>query len=506
MMDAQRDPVTDAAIDAKFDQCGWALAATYASLPDAFWVRAEPTQFPAPKLVGWNANLANELGLSTHAINDDALAHFATGQRLPRGATPIAQAYAGHQYGHGTMLGDGRAILVGEQRTPTGKLIDIQYKGAGETHFSRRGDGRAALGPMLREYIVGEAMHALGIPSTRALAVATTGEMISRDGLKRGAVLVRTAASHLRVGTFEYAAALGEVPLLESLTRYAIQRHDPDLQGTPDSVVCFLRRIVARHARLVAQWQSVGFVHGVLNTDNVAISGETLDYGPCAFIDSYDPDTVFSSIDRHGRYRYSQQPSVTQWNLARLAESLLPLLEKDSARAIDLANAALAEFPAEYERAWLARFRAKLGLAVEHDDDAQLVRDLFAWMHAARADFTLTFRTLAEQLNAGEVPDCAPFTHDDAFAAWATRWRARISLEVDPWAVPRRMRAENPSVIARNHRVEEAIAAAEERDDLAPFERLLEAVRNPFLPDSHHAALREPPPIGGCAYRTFCGT
>jgi len=484
------------------DPSGWNLRATYAALPEAFWERALPARFPAPELVAWNTPLAEQLGLALATEGQDHRAHlarFATGAWLPPGAMPIAQAYAGHQYGHGTMLGDGRAILLGEQVSPAGESFDLHLKGAGQTPFSRRGDGRAVLGPMLREFLVSEAMHALGIATTRSLAVATTGEMIPRDGLKRGAILVRTAASHIRVGTFEYAAAVGDRALLASLADHVIARHDPDLTAEPDRVALFLGRVVLRQARTIARWQSVGFVPGVMTTDNMAVSGETIDYGPCAFIDTFDPESVFSSIDRHGRYRYSQQPAIAQWNLARLAESLLPLFiaqEGDEARAVDRANEMLGVFPAEYGRAWVECFRAKLGLAAEESEDAVLVRDFLAWMHAEKADFTNTFRALAEQTLA---PDASR-------ADWYARWRARLARESDAGrSAPARIRAANPAVIARNHRVEEALAAAE-AGDLAPFEALLAALRRPFAPTAGDAAFREPPPPEFCGYRTFCGT
>jgi len=487
---------------------GWNLDASYARLPDAFWAEATPAPFPSSQLVVWNASLACELGIGLEARDTEVraqCAQFATGASLPPNAVPIAQAYAGHQYGHGTMLGDGRAILIGEQRTPSGARIDLHLKGAGRTRFSRGGDGRAALGPMLREYLVSEAMHALGIPTTRSLAVATTGEMIPRDGLKRGAVLVRTASSHLRVGTFEYAAALDDRALLAQLTDYAIARHDPDLADDPDRVAHFLQRVIRRQAQLIARWQSVGFVHGVMNTDNMTISGETIDYGPCAFIDAYDPETVFSSIDRFGRYRYSQQPAIAQWNLARLAESLLPLLiahEGEESRAVDRANAMLAEFPMNYQRAWLDAFRAKFGLFSAEDDDASLILDFLSWMHTSKSDFTNTFRALVDDA----------LQADPSRAAWDVRWQSRVEREAightsAATSATRlaRMRAVNPAIIPRNHRVEEALAAAE-AGDLAPFEALVAALQRPF--DSHacDAHYREPAPPAFCGYRTFCGT
>lgn len=488
---------------------GWNLDASYARLPDAFWAEAAPARFPSPQLVVWNAPLARTLGIALQPLDIEQraqCAQFATGALLPPNAVPIAQAYAGHQYGHGTMLGDGRAILIGEQRTPSGARIDLHLKGAGKTRFSRGGDGRAALGPMLREFIVSEAMHALGIPTTRSLAVATTGELIPRDGLKRGAVLVRTASSHLRVGTFEYAAALDDRALLTQLTEYAIARHDPDLTNDPDRVAQFLQRVIRRQAQLIARWQSVGFVHGVMNTDNMAISGETIDYGPCAFIDAYDPDSVFSSIDRFGRYRYSQQPAIAQWNLARCAESMLPLLvecEGDEGRAVDRANALLAEFSTSFQCAWLDAFRAKLGLLRAEDEDASLIHDFLAWMQASKSDFTNTFRALAD--------DALP--PDPSRATWDARWRSRVARESNseaPAAQNRvahcaRMRAVNPAIIPRNHRVEEALAAAE-AGDLAPFEALVAALQRPFDPQFGDLRYCEPAPPAFCGYRTFCGT
>ena len=499
----------------------WRLEATYASLPEAFWAHARPAPFPNPALVIWNEPLAAATGLDATGIARDELARFATGQSLPPSAAPIAQAYAGHQYGHATMLGDGRAILVGELRTPSGALADIQYKGSGPTRFSRRGDGRAALGPMLREFLVSEAMHALGIPTTRSLSVATTGERIARDGPKPGAVLVRMAASHLRVGTFEYGAALGDDRLLRELCDYAIRRHDADLAREPGRVVRFLARVVERQAALVARWQCVGFVHGVMNTDNTTISGETIDYGPCAFLDAYDPDAVFSSIDRFGRYRFGAQPEIVHWNLARFAESLVAILDDDRDRAIDAANEALARFPVLFEAAWLDGMRAKLGLAgaPAEDGDRALVEELLAAMQAARADFTGTFRALAEGQGAGDVVDARKvFESSNArvelnarealrpLEPWLPRWSARLARAGRSADDARRaMLATNPAIIPRNHRVEEALAAAEQ-GELAPLEALLAALGRPFAPTAADARFREPAPADFCGYRTFCGT
>ena len=474
---------------------GWNLDNSYARLPAPLFESAEPEPFPKPELVVFNYELARELGLDLLGTPASELAVIFTGQQLPAGAQPIAQAYAGHQYGHFAMLGDGRAILLGEQITPAGARFDIQFKGSGETRFSRRGDGRAALGPMLREYIVSEAMHALGIPTTRSLAVATTGETISRAGPKPGAVLTRVAASHIRVGTFQYAAGLGDRELLRALADHAIARHDPELVDSPRKYSEFLNAVVARQAALVAQWQLVGFVHGVLNTDNTLVSGETIDYGPCAFMDAYNPDTVFSSIDHHGRYRYGHQPAIIQWNLARFAEAFVPLLSDDEATAFALANEALERFAAAFRSAWLAGMRAKLGLLREDAGDLELVRELLAWMQAQRADYTNTLRALSR----GEEPN--------GLSAWIARWHARLASEGRARSEAlRAMRAVNPAMIPRNHRVEEALLAAEERFDLAPLRELVTVLSTPFDLAPAHAKYAEPPPPDFANYCTFCGT
>ena len=474
---------------------GWNLDNSYARLPAPLFESAEPEPFPKPELVVFNHELARELGLDLLGTPASELAAIFTGQQLPAGAQPIAQAYAGHQYGHFAMLGDGRAILLGEQITPTGARFDIQFKGSGETRFSRRGDGRAALGPMLREYIVSEAMHALGIPTTRSLAVAATGETISRSGAKPGAVLTRVAASHIRVGTFQYAAGLGDLMLLRALADHTIARHDPGLVDSPRKHAEFLNAVVARQAALVAQWQLVGFVHGVLNTDNTLVSGETIDYGPCAFMDAYNPDTVFSSIDHHGRYRYGHQPAIIQWNLARFAEAFVPLLSDDEATAFALANEALERFAGAFRSAWLAGMRKKLGLLREDAEDLELVRELLARMQEQRADYTNTFRALSR----GEEPA--------GLSEWIARWHARLDAEGRARSEAlRAMRAVNPAVIPRNHRVEEALLAAEERFDLAPLRELVSVLATPFDLAPAHAKYAEPPPPEFANYCTFCGT
>src|SRR3954468_17744067 len=471
------------------DTVGWRFDNTYSRLPDELFTPVNPAKVPEARLSILNHRLAGEIGLDLAALSPEAAAALFAGQALPVGSRPIAQAYAGHQYGGFTMLGDGRAILLGEHRTPDGRLVDVQFKGSGRTRFSRGGDGLAALGPMLREYVISEAMAALGIPTTRSLAVVTTGEPVYRDGVKRGGVLTRVAASHIRVGTFQYVAARGDEPTLRALADYAIDRHYPELAGAPQKYLEFFRAVSDRQASLVARWQLVGFVHGVMNTDNMAISGETIDYGPCAFMDSYDPATVFSSIDRGGRYAYGNQPGITQWNLARLAEALLPLIDPDPGTAVAAAAAVLEDFPAVFERHWLAGMREKLGLRTDEAGDVELIRALLDWMRKSRADFTNTFRDLSsEALPAGEryrEPD---------FRAWHDRWQERLGRDGLPTGVSYDlMRSVNPAVIPRNHRVEEALSAAEERDDLSVLHRLLAALASPYEAREELAEYREPP-------------
>lgn len=423
------------------------------------------------------------------------------GNALPEGADPLAQAYAGHQYGNFTFLGDGRAILLGEQRTPTGERHDIQLKGAGPTPYSRRGDGRAALGPMLREYLISEAMFALGIPTTRSLAVTATGEPVFREEPLPGAVLTRVASSHLRVGTFEWAAARGDREALAALAEHAVERHYPEAAGAGQPYVALLEAVVDRQAALVARWQCVGFVHGVMNTDNMALSGETIDYGPCAFMDAYDPATVFSSIDRHGRYAYGNQPRIAQWNLARLAEALLPVLDPDPQRALAEAQRVIEGYTGKYERAWLTGMRSKLGLFDAEPGDEELVGDLLRWMQRRGADFTRTFRGLSSGEREGEAGE------DADFMAWRLRWRARLARQArDPRAVAALMKRNNPAVIPRNHRVEDALDAATRRGDLGAFLGLLEVLAQPYADEAESTDLAEVPPAGGDRYRTFCGT
>ena len=460
---------------------------------------------PAPRRVVFNHALARELGLP-EGLDSPAGAALLCGAASPADARPVAMAYAGHQFGQFVpRLGDGRALLLGEFTAVDGTRRDLHLKGSGPTPFARGGDGKAALGPMLREYLVSEALHALGIPTTRSLAVVATGETIHRDTPQPGAVLARVAASHLRVGTFEYLAARGDVAGLRRLADYAIERHDPDLAGREDRVLRLLERVIERQAALVARWMAVGFVHGVMNTDNMTLSGETIDYGPCAFMDAYDPATVFSSIDRHGRYAYGNQPRILQWNLARLAETLIPLLDSDTERALRLATERIEAVPERYRRHWLAQMRDKLGLSGEAPEDAALIEDWLDLLHRHQVDFTLAFRALTEAAGGDEIRLRRLFTRaTEALDAWLARWRRRAGT--DPRAAAARMARANPVYIPRNHRVEEALQAAATEGDLRPFERLLDALRTPHAPRPGLERYETPAPPELGPYVTFCGT
>ena len=477
---------------------GWNFDHSYGRLPAMLHEHLAPTPVREPRMVVFNHALAQSLGLNGAALAERA-AIFA-GNELPEGAEPLAQAYAGHQYGHFTGLGDGRAILLGEQITPKGERYDVQLKGSGPTPFSRRGDGRAALGPMLREYIISEAMYALGIPTTRSLAVVATGEKVFRQESLPGAVLTRIAASHIRVGTFEWAAAHRDQDALQALADHTLQRHYPELVGAEAPYLELLGGVMERQARLIAQWQCVGFIHGVMNTDNVALSGETIDYGPCAFMDVFDPATVFSSIDRNGRYAYGNQPQIAQWNLARLAEALLPLLHADEKQAVELANAAIESFKVTFEKHWLAGMRPKLGLFTVEAEDRALIESLLGWMKEKKADFTNTFRRLSAATSAPQ--------EDAALVEWHAQWQERLKCQPQSAdEVRQRMQAHNPVVIPRNHKVEEALDAASARDDLRPMQSLLEVLGRPF--DYNREAPAEyttPSGVEMGEYQTFCGT
>ncbi len=473
---------------------GWNFNNSYANLPDIFYTKQPPTPVPTAKLVIFNEALALYLGVSPQV---EVLA----GNELPEGAEPLAQAYAGHQFGHFTMLGDGRAVLLGEQITNTVERFDIQLKGSGRTPYSRGGDGRAALGPMLREYIISEAMFALGIPTTRSLAVVTTGETVRREKNHPGAVLTRVASSHIRVGTFEYASHFGTKNDVTSLADYTISRHFPAIATEQNRYLLLLREVVKLQADLIAKWQLVGFIHGVMNTDNMAICGETIDYGPCAFMDDYHPDTVFSSIDIHGRYAYKNQPKIAAWNLARFAETLLPLLHDDTDKAVKLAQDEVERFRDLYHNHWLTGMSAKLGLFNSEEDDESLINELLQLMEQQRADYTNTFRSLTLD----RYPNEAIFSNPDYYD-WNKRWQARLGRQSQTTdEIKALMKRYNPAIIPRNHRVEQALSAAEQ-GDLTNLQALLSALENPYGYTSEQEDLWELPPSEFCNYQTFCGT
>jgi uncharacterized protein YdiU (UPF0061 family) len=452
--------------------------------------------------------LAEELGLDADVLDSEEGAKIFAGNTIPEGAVPLAQAYAGHQFGGFVpQLGDGRTLLLGEVIDRNGCRRDIQLKGSGPTPFSRSGDGRAALGPVLREYLIGEAMHALGIPTTRALAAVLTGEPVFRESVLPGAVLTRVAASHIRVGTFQFFAARGEQAKVRRLADYVIERHYPELKGDANPYLGLLERVRDKQAALVARWMHVGFIHGVMNTDNMGISGETIDYGPCAFIDHYDPATVFSSIDTNGRYAYANQPKIAQWNLARLAETLVPLIDADEKRAIARATEVINAFPEQYERYWLKGMRAKLGLINEDEADLNLATGFLTAIENEKIDYTLAFRRLADGVLGQEEPVRALFADPSAYDLWSGHWRARLAREaVVPLVRAQAMRRANPAFIPRNHRVEEALSVAVERADYAPFETLLNILSRPFDDQPEFASFTEPAPEGRGCYQTFCGT
>jgi uncharacterized protein YdiU (UPF0061 family) len=473
---------------------------SYARLPQRFYARLKPTPVRNPHLVKLNHTLAEELGLDAKRLDSEVGAAFFSGNHVPDWAEPLAMAYAGHQFGHFVpQLGDGRAILLGEVIGRDGKRHDLHLKGAGQTPFSRRGDGRAALGPVLREYIISEAMHALGIPTTRTLAAVTTGEPVFRETTLPGAVLARVAASHIRIGTFEYFAAQGDDEAIKILADYALARHYPVLQVTPNPSLALLEAVCDSQAALVARWMLVGFIHGVMNTDNMTISGETIDYGPCAFMDTYDPATVFSSIDHHGRYAFGNQPHIAQWNLACFANTLLPLLDDNREKAITLAEETITQFPARFERYWHDAMRRKLGLTREQPDDGSLIHALLHLMQQHAADYTNTFRMLCAVAEGSEAPA--------VYKTWVTRWQTRLRQEpYSPQEAATLMRANNPMFIPRNHRVEAAIGAAVKQGDFAPLETLLAVLATPFDEKPEHQGYTNPPAPHERVHQTFCGT
>ena len=481
---------------------GWNLEHSYLQLPGAFYTRLNPTPVATPKLVLFNDHLALSLGLDADLLNGEEGAAIFSGNRLPEGSLPLAQAYAGHQFGHFTMLGDGRAHLLGEQITPKGERFDLQLKGSGQTPYSRRGDGRAVLGPMLREYIISEAMHALGIPTTRSLAVVTTGEPVFRETPLPGAILTRVAASHIRVGTFEFAARFRPAEELKTLADYTIQRHFPGVKTKENPYLGLFQEVIKRQADLIARWQHVGFIHGVMNTDNMALSGETIDYGPCAFMNTYSPDTVFSSIDHQGRYAYGNQPHMGGWNLTRFAETLLPLLHPEMPQAVNMAQEALAEYTSLYQRYWLDGMVAKLGLFAREKDDESLVNELLNIMHKYRADFTNTFLALTFE----ETRD-TPMSDAKEFKQWLDKWQGRRERQKQSIGDSQKlMRDKNPAIIPRNHQVEAALEAAEKKNDFSPLHRLLAVLENPYAHTPEQAEYAAPPEPTDRPYRTYCGT
>lgn len=502
-------------------QIMWDLENSYENLPKEFFTYAKKSNFPEPNLVLWNEKLAEDLEFpDSPGLSDMEKAEIFSGNEFLAGTSPIAQAYAGHQYGYLNMLGDGRAILLGEKVLSSGERVDVQLKGSGRTVYSRGGDGRASLAPMLREYLVSEAMAALGIPSTRSLAVVATGETIRRESILPGAVLTRVASSHIRVGTFQFAASL-EPSNLRALADYTILRHFSHLADTKEDEKyrLFLRAVIERQASLIAKWQAVGFIHGVMNTDNMAISGETIDYGPCAFMDAYNPKTVFSSIDRHGRYRYENQPPIAQWNLARFTETLLPLLSENEEEALLIANEEIVKFKPLYEEFWLAGMCRKLGISDKISDDAILVDELFSLMLEHEADFTNTFvRLTLERMerDGAYLEGTQRLFADENFGKWHQKWSARweylnsneaFSGEsmLSKSKIARQMQEVNPFVIPRNFRVEEVLQQALE-GDWNPFRELLSILQAPYRYDEADRQYQELPKYSMAGYRTFCGT
>ncbi|GAE28535.1 selenoprotein O and cysteine-containing homologs [Halalkalibacter wakoensis JCM 9140] len=483
---------------------GWNFDNSYSRLPEIFYSSQNPTQVSSPELIVFNSSLAAKLGLNEDSLKQKNGVDVFAGNELPEGAFPLAQAYAGHQFGHFTMLGDGRAILLGEQITPSNERFDIQLKGSGRTPYSRGGDGRATLGPMLREYIISEAMHGLGIPTTRSLAVVTTGETVMREAELPGAILTRIAASHLRFGTFQYASKWGTTEDVKALADYAIERHYPHIQETEHRYLSLLQEVINRQAALVTKWQLVGFIHGVMNTDNMTISGETIDYGPCAFMDTYDPETVFSSIDRQGRYAYGNQPKITAWNLARFAETLLPLLHEDQEQAVTIAQDEISQFPDLFQSYWLNGMRSKLGIVNEETGDDTLIEGLLSLMKKHGADYTNTFRALT--LKNHEEEQSVLFRAPE-FSQWYKLWQDRLGRQDESKeASLELMKQSNPGVIPRNHRVEEALEAAVTKSDFSVMENLLNVLKKPYTYSQDQTDYCKPAEPSKYPYQTFCGT
>ena len=479
---------------------GWCFDNTYSKLPDPFKEEIGPVPVKDPKLIILNKDLSKELNLDFSNLDDKKISELFSGNSLPQGSNSIAQAYAGHQFGHFTMLGDGRAVLIGEHLSKKNDRYDIQFKGSGKTAFSRNGDGRAALGPMLREYIISEAMHNLGIPTTRSLAVVKTGEDVIRETALHGAILTRVALSHIRVGTFQYIAAREKKDELEILLDYVIKRHYPNIQNSKNKPLDLLKVVMERQIDLVVDWMRVGFIHGVMNTDNMSISGETIDYGPCAFMDTYDPKTVFSSIDQMGRYAYCNQPVITKWNLSRFAECLIPLIDKDQKKSITIATEIINSFEKKYEEKWLNMMRDKLGLFGVDEKDKYLILDLLTWMHQEKMDYTNTFCHLMNF----EIANKENFKKDD-FENWKKRWQERLKVNNNtPEKYMKLMRSVNPLVIPRNHKVEEVLNEAN-NGNMEPFNKFLEVLNKPYL-EKKDIINYQIPLSSNEKYQTFCGT
>ena len=479
---------------------GWCFDNTYYKLPDSFKENINPIPVKNPELIILNKNLADELNLDFSKLDNKEISKQLSGNSLPKGSNSIAQAYAGHQFGHFTMLGDGRAVLIGEHLSKKKDRYDIQFKGSGKTAFSRNGDGRAALGPMLREYVISEAMNGLGIPTTRSLAVVKTGEDVIRETSQPGAILTRIASSHIRVGTFQYIAARQKKDEIEVLLNYVIDRHYPDIKNSKNKATELLSNVLEKQINLVVNWMRVGFIHGVMNTDNMSISGETIDYGPCAFMDTYDPKTVFSSIDQMGRYAYFNQPVITKWNLSRFAECLIPLIDKNQEKAIQLATEIINSFEKKYEEKWLNMMRDKLGLFGMDEKDKFLILDLLTWMHQKKIDYTNTFCHLMNE-NIKEDKDY----EDEDFKNWKKRWNERLKTNNNtPEKSLKLMRSANPIVIPRNHKVEEALEAAE-KNNFKPITRLVEILKDPYS-QQKNIINYQIPSNSEKKYQTFCGT
>jgi len=481
---------------------GWRFDNTYARLPEIMLSRIAPLPVKDPKLVIFNHNLSKELGLDFSVIEDNLLPSMFAGSLLPQESECIAQAYAGHQFGYFTMLGDGRAIVIGEHLSKNNKRFDIQFKGSGKTPYSRNGDGRAALGPMLREYIISEAMHSLGIPTTRSLAVVKTGETVMRETPLQGAILTRVASSHIRVGTFQYAIFSEDKKDLKTFFDYTIERHYSHIKDSKTPAIDLLKIVIEKQIQLVTDWMRVGFIHGVMNTDNMAISGETIDYGPCAFMDTYNPKTVFSSIDHHGRYAYFNQPSITKWNLERFAESLIPLIDNNEDKAIEMATEVMHSFAEKYKKNWFEMMRKKLGLLGEDSKDENLIIDLLSWMHQNKADYTNTFCFLMnENIQENKI------YNNQGFISWKQQWQERLKLHYNsPEESLKLMRSTNPLVIPRNHKVEKALNAAATDNDLIQIHNLLKVLKNPYKNSPEIANYQSSPPPSNKIYRTYCGT